>query len=49
LTETGAQHLEAAHVAVMGVETIMVQGFSIAQRTELGRLLARCASNLEAQ
>lgn len=48
LTDTGAQRLEAAHVAVMGVETTMVQGFSSAQRAELGRLLGLCASNLEA-
>lgn len=48
LTDSGAQRLETAHVAVMGVESTMLHGISSAQRAELGRLLGLCAGNLEA-
>ena len=48
LTPTGAKRLAAAHTAVMGVESSMVEGISASSHRQLAALLDRCADNLEA-
>jgi DNA-binding MarR family transcriptional regulator len=48
LTPTGAKRLAAAHLAVMSVETSMLDGISASSRHQLAASLDRCAQNLEA-
>jgi hypothetical protein len=47
LTPSGAKRLAAAHIAVMGVESSMVEGISASAHRQLAALLAQCARNLE--
>ena len=48
LTPSGAKRLAAAHIAVMGVESSMVEGISASAHRQLAALLGQCARNLEA-
>jgi DNA-binding MarR family transcriptional regulator len=48
LTPTGATRLRAAHAAVMGVESQMLEGISANAQRQLSSSLDRCAQNLEA-
>ncbi len=48
LTEQGARYLEGGDKAVYEVESAMVHGMSASTRTQLTRLLVRCAENLDA-
>lgn len=49
LTPAGRKHFAAADSAVFGIEEAMVDGLTRAERSELSRLLARCADNLETE
>ncbi|MET0900612.1 MAG: MarR family transcriptional regulator [Mycobacterium sp.] len=48
LTDDGARRLELAHAAVFEVEAVMLQGISSETQKQLAQLLARCATNLDA-
>lgn len=47
LTASGKQHLAAAEIAVVGVESMMCEGISNTGRRRLADLLTHCAENLE--
>ena len=47
LTPAGAKRLTAAHAAVMGVNSTMLQGVSTSAQHQIATLLTRCAENLE--
>ena len=49
LTPVGTRRLTAAHSAVMGVESRMLEGISANSRHQLSAVLDRCAQNLEAE
>jgi DNA-binding MarR family transcriptional regulator len=49
LTAAGTRRLAAAHAAVLGVESEMINGISPNARRQLVAALTRCAENLEAQ
>jgi len=47
LTAAGARRLTAAHAAVIGVESMMLQTISPSARRQVVTTLIRCAENLE--
>ena len=49
LTPVGVKRLAAAHSAVMGVESSMLEGISASAQRQLVASLDRCARNLEAE
>ncbi len=49
LTSAGAKRLAAAHAAVTGVETAMLEGISASAQRQLVASLDRCARNLEGE
>jgi DNA-binding MarR family transcriptional regulator len=47
LTSVGRRRLGGAHDAVIGIESLMLQGIPSSTRTQLADALTRCAQNLE--
>jgi DNA-binding MarR family transcriptional regulator len=47
LTPAGAKRMTAAHAAVMGVNSTMLQGVSSSAQRQMTTALTRCAENLE--
>jgi DNA-binding MarR family transcriptional regulator len=47
LTPAGAKRMTAAHAAVMGVNSTMLQGVSTSAQRQMTTALTRCAENLE--
>lgn len=47
LTPAGAKRMTAAHAAVMGVNSTMLQGVSTNAQLQIAKALTRCAENLE--
>jgi DNA-binding MarR family transcriptional regulator len=47
VTTAGAKRLAQAHIAVMSVDSTMLQGVPESAQRQLAALLSRCANNLE--
>ena len=47
LTPAGSKRMTAAHAAVMGVNSTMLQGVSSSAQLQITTVLTRCAENLE--